>query len=312
MASTSDILIVAEVGGKVGWGHLSRASKLYHILLPYFDVELAVVNRQSWTDSQLEQQFSLKGATAKLLISDGLSLKALISNKVKYESLISLSYLSDVNDEADLVVAPALNGLANDPKIYTGLNAILCNIPDDDQLIKQDVHDESNIEIGVCLGGADVDCLGPSMVSYINEHGHSARLFSPSKKSNNSFECFLQRKLVKGEVNKFPYYDLKDCRVTVTQGGLTAVELSLLGMPIIIRTRKGFGDAYHFLKDKNYAVTADLNDPKEIAKLAVRLCEDEEWVRKTRYEGIKLKSTIDESYWLNLSHGFINGERNYA
>ncbi len=306
----TEILIIAEVGGNVGWGHLSRASLLRRILAPYFDVELNVVNRQEWTDRELRDKYAIRRRSAKLVFSDGLCLKDTITKYIEYEYLVSLSYISDVNDISNLVIAPALNGLVDDPKVYTDLRTLLCNIPINSKTNHTSVKYCNNVDIGVCFGGADVDNLGPSLASALNINGLTTRLFIPSNRMVHAYEDFLNRKLDGDENNGYPYYELSGCKLIITQGGITAVELALLNLPIVIRKRHGFGNAYHFLKKMKLAEIFDKNDLNFMVDTIMELVEEDLQINKIHSHGAELLNRIDHQFWIEFCYMYFQGKIN--
>ena len=69
------VLIVAEIGKNVGWGHVARAHLLREILSPNMTVTLKVINREPWDDSLLEDEYALRNIVdADIVFLDGLSL----------------------------------------------------------------------------------------------------------------------------------------------------------------------------------------------------------------------------------------------
>ncbi|WP_269517667.1 hypothetical protein [Alteromonas sp. BMJM2] len=305
MNTSVNALIVAEIGKQVGWGHVARAHILKTLLSPYIAVTVKVVNREPWDSTILAEEFALKELVdADIAFLDGLSLKYESDRFIKAPSKISLSYISDVNDVVDLVVAPALNGMPTQSHFITDLSAMLCNNPCAGSVLDAERVLESKI-VGVCMGGGDADGVAPEIVNAIERRGFEAFMYPTSSMQKVSLDAFLKRKLLGTEHQPFPYASMKHCHTVICQGGLSAVELALMGMPTVIRRREQFSDAYRFLHDHGCALPTNLNSISEIVNGVEKIIQDTVLWRGMSRAGSVLNARLSESFWLSLVNNIM-------
>lgn len=307
MMNSQSVLIVAEIGSKVGWGHLARANLLRKTLSAHTRVTLKVVNREKWADSALEDEYALhQPIEADVVFFDGLALKKEADLFVRADLRISLSYISDMNNEVDLVVAPSLHGM-NAPKHFiTELSSMLCNVPSPEHLADNDDHIEYHKRlIGVCMGGGDVDGVTPAICHELNEHGFQTQVYPSPFKRKLTLNEFLGRKLRDQEGNSFPYSDLKSCSSVICQGGLSAVEFALMGMPTVVRRRSDFTEAYQFLNKQGCSLKPKENTIPSLIEAVNVISENQQLRQRMSNAGKSLNAIVDETFWLSL----INRQR---
>jgi spore coat polysaccharide biosynthesis predicted glycosyltransferase SpsG len=293
-------LIVAEIGKQVGWGHVARAHILKTLLSPHMAVTVKVVNREPWNALELEEEFALNDVVdADIVFLDGLSLNRESDRFIRAPRKVSLSYISDVNDYVDLAIAPALNGMPARSHFITDLSAMLCNNPAVDSVLNAD-RSADNKTIGVCMGGGDADGVASEIVDALESRGFEAFMYPTSSMQKLSLDEFLKRKLVGTERQPFPYSSMKHCHTVICQGGLSAVELALMGMPTVIRRRTNFSDAYRFLYNQGCALQTDLNSIPAIIDGVEQIVEDALLWRRMSEAGKVLNARLSESFWLSL------------
>lgn len=299
------VAILAEVGHRVGWGHVSRSVILQRILSSECHVTLKVVNREPWDDSSLAREFALREPIdADIVFADGLELSEELNEKVRADSVVSLSYMSDINEMADLVVAPALNEMEVPSHFLTDLDALLCNRP---QTMGLPVRRENHpLTIGICMGGADVEGLGPTLEAALNELGYRTRTLANDASRRRTLSLFLEDKLRECHEDPFPYYAFSDCDVAVCQGGLSAIELALLGIPTVIRSRSDFKTAYGFLDSLGCSLRSSDAGIEEILEAIAVLCGDADR-RSAMVQSCKaVRAQITESFWMMLVKKLVN------
>jgi spore coat polysaccharide biosynthesis predicted glycosyltransferase SpsG len=293
------VAIVAEVGHRVGCGHVSRCVILQRILARECCVTLKVVNREPWDDSSLASEFALRESVdADIVFADGLELREELTEKVHADLVVSLSYMSDINETADLVVAPALNGTEVPGHFLTDLDALLCNRP---KTMAAPVYRAGHPPtIGICMGGADVEGLGPKLEVALNELGYRARIRANDASRRRTLSLFLEDKLRERQEDPFPYYALSGCDVVVCQGGLSAIELALLGIPAVLRTRSDFTAAYGFLESLGCSLRLSGDGIVELLGAVSMLCEDTDRRSAMVRSCSALGAQIRESFWIML------------
>jgi len=303
MSICASVLIVAEVGKQVGWGHVARAQLLKSLLAPHMAVSVKVVNREHWDSPSLKVEFALDHIVdADIVFLDGLTLRQETDCYVRAPIKVSLSYISDMNEFVDHVIAPALNGMDSPSHFITDLSAMLCNNPS----VNMPLHSESTIEqsknklIGVCMGGGDADGVAPAIVSALAERGLEAFTYPAPSSYRLSLCEFLHRKLKSKELQPFPYSILSDCRAVICQGGLSAVEFALMGMPTVIRRRTDFSDAYHFLYAQGCAMPSKVNTIPAIIDSVESVIQDSSLRHRMSKTGKALDARLDETFWLSL------------
>jgi spore coat polysaccharide biosynthesis predicted glycosyltransferase SpsG len=293
------VAIVAEVGHRVGWGHVSRSVMLRRILSSEYHVTLKVVNREPWDDTLLASEFALrKPLDADIVFADGLELREEINKKARADSVVSLSYMSDINEMADLVVAPALNGMEVPDYYMTDLEALLCNRPQ--TTVAPVRQGGSKMTIGICMGGADVEGLGPTLEASLNEFGYRTRILANDASRRATLSQFLEDKLREHQDDPFPYYALSDCDVAVCQGGLSAIELALLGVPTVMRSRSDFAPAYKFLESLGCSLRLSSADTAELIEVIAELSEDADQRTAMVRACSELSAQICNTFWIKL------------
>ena len=302
MIKKAAVLIVAEIGPKVGWGHLARCALLKNILATHFSVSLKVVNREAWKDAFLKKNYALSGTSdADLVFYDGLSLKREAEQHVTGLSTASLSYISDINDTVDVVIAPSLHGMTASNKTITDLAALLCNMPNDElglELEQSPSYDQNLI--GVCMGGGDVDGVTPAITHKLNELGYTTRVFPHPRNRQICVDGFLHQKLSSKALQPFPYEDFKNCAAVICQGGLSAVEFALMGIPTVIRRRSDFSEAYRFLQMKGCSKPSSENSIPSLIDALELIIKTPDLRRQMSVAGRSLYAQIDDCFWLNL------------
>lgn len=302
MTERPRVALIAEVGHRVGWGHVSRCMILRDILSRECDVVVRIVNREPWEDPLLEKEFAYQESLrADVVFIDGLMLRDELSKTPVFGgALVSLSYMSDLNSEADLVVAPALNGMPVPEHYVTDLEAILCNRPSN--TVHSDRRSGQAKTIGISMGGADVEGMTPILRGAMEELGYDARTSANSADCQRTLPQFLSDKLRAGEADSFPYYSFSGCDLVVCQGGLSSIEMALLGIPTVIRSRSDFTPAYGFLEASGCALRYGGKDIDELVDVIANLCEDAcrraDMVRACS----DLSGKIRESFWMKLVH----------
>lgn len=304
MNISTSVLIVAEVGKKVGWGHVARAQLLKQILSRFMAVTVKVVNREPWQDAALESEFALcETVDADIVFLDGLSVTKEMQQFVRAPRMVSLSYISDVNDQVDYVVAPALNGMQSPANFITDLSAMLCNNPEEGECVDSHSIQSSRCKkttVGVCMGGGDADGVAPEIVEALSECGYSAFVYPPNIQRNETLNDFLSRKLKSDSTQPFPYAALVDCQAVICQGGLSAVELALMGMPTVVRRRTAFSEAYHFLYQQGCALSSKENTIPALTAAVQQIVQDKELQKRMSLSGRALNARCDEIFWLRL------------
>ncbi|MCK7552078.1 hypothetical protein [Marinobacter goseongensis] len=310
MINRPKVVLIAEIGHRVGWGHVSRCLILRRILSPSFDVELKIVNREGWANPELEQAFALQHPVrADIAFVDGLELREELGLKVRAGAVASLSYMSDVNDVVDLVVAPALNGMDVPGHFLTDLSAILCNRPK----AIAGPHDRNSgaLTIGISMGGADVEGLTPVLERALGQSGHRILTMANEAGRHPTLSHFLEHKLYDHPADPFPYYVFSECDLVVCQGGLSAIEIALLGIPTVIRSRSDFTPAYRFLELSGCSRRSTGSSIAELENTINFVCDNggqrAEMARACR----GLEAEIDESFWQVLIYQLIKKEAHH-
>ncbi|CAD5285810.1 hypothetical protein ALTERO38_50517 [Alteromonas sp. 38] len=309
MNIVASVLIVAEIGKNVGWGHVARAQLLREILSPKMAVTLKVVNREPWGDPLLEDEYALRNIVdADIVFLDGLSLKKETECYVRAPKKISLSYISDVNEDVDYVVAPSLNGMTAPAHFLTDLSAVLCNIPSSKWMesASKPIKARNTRLIGVCMGGGDADGVAPSIVDALAEQGYEPLVYPPQKNKSLSLNEFLHRKLKDKESQAFSYSDLKACNAVICQGGLSAVELALMGMPTVIRRRTNFSEAYRFLYSYGCALPSTENTIPSLINAIEKIADDPQLRQRMSLAGKSLNTHVDKSFWFSLTNRLMS------
>jgi spore coat polysaccharide biosynthesis predicted glycosyltransferase SpsG len=299
------VLIVAEIGKNVGWGHVARAHLLREILSPNMTVTLKVINREPWDDSLLEDEYALRNIVdADIVFLDGLSLDKEVERYVRSPRKISLSYISDVNRYVDYVVAPSLNGMTAPDHFITDLSAMLCNRPSTELLKSISQHTTASDKklIGVCMGGSDADGVAPSIVASLASRGFETVTYPAQRNHLLSLNDFLYRKLKCQESQVFPYSELKMCRAVICQGGLSAVEFALMGMPTVIRRRTDFSEAYRFLFSKGCALPSIENTIPSMINAIEQITDNYQLHQRMSLAGKSLNASLGKSFWLSLTN----------
>jgi len=310
MTGRPRVVLVAEVGQRVGWGHVSRCLILRRLLLRAFEVELKVVNRDGWDNPELEGRYALQGLVrADVVIADGLQLRQELSRGVRADSVISLSYMSDVNDVADLVVAPALNGMDVPGHFVTDLTAILCNRPKTRTGFCEGAA--GALTIGISMGGADVEGLTPALEAVLKQAGYQTLTLANGNGRHPTLSHFLEHKLNEYSADPFPYYGFSECDLVVCQGGLSAIEIALLGVPTVIRSRSDFAPAYQFLELSGCSRRSAGGDIRELEKTIRSVCESASLRSDMARACCGLEARIDESFWAALIQQSIKKERHH-
>ncbi|NWO06297.1 MAG: hypothetical protein HLX50_11550 [Alteromonadaceae bacterium] len=301
------VLIVAEVGHRVGWGHISRCMILKQILAGECDVTVKVINREPWEDASLARDFALGDAVdADVVFADGLQLRQELAAKVRAGTLVSLSYVSDINEVADLVVAPALNGMTVPEHYVTDLSALVCNRPG---VMAAPVEAGGrHFTVGISMGGADVEGLTPLLEAELGNLGHRTITLGDSQGLPRTLSRFLNDKLRECEDDPFPYYGFSGCDLVVCQGGLSAIEIALLGIPSVIRSRSDFTPAYGFLESLGCSLRSREGDIRSLLASIDVLSEDRG--RRMSMVGAcgALEEKIQASFWQELVHKLVNGD----
>lgn len=304
------VLLVAEIGHRVGWGHVSRCLILRGILSQSFDVELKIVNREGWANPELEREFALQEpVTADIAFIDGLELRGELGLRVRAGSIVSLSYMSDVNDIVDLVVAPALNGMEVPNHFLTDLAAILCNRPG--MVAGPPDRNSEALTIGISMGGADVEGLTPCLERILRRSGHRTVTLANEAGRHPTLSHFLEDKLIGNPADPFPYYIFSDCDVVVCQGGLSAIEIALLGVPTVIRSRSDFAPAYRFLEASGCSRRSTGNGIAELERAITFVCENDRYRAQMAIACRGLEAEMDESFWEALVFQMIKKEARY-
>lgn len=293
------VALVAEIGDRVGWGHVSRCLILRRILSPAFDVQLKIVNRELWGDRGLERDFALQEpVSADIAFVDGLELREELDLKVRAKSVASLSYMSDVNEIVDLVVAPALNGMDVPDHFLTDLGAILCNRPK--SIAGTHDSEDGALTIGIAMGGADVEGLTPALESVLKQSGHQTLTLANAAGRYPTLSRFLKHKLYESLADPFPYYMFSECDLVVCQGGLSAIEIALLGIPTVIRSRSDFTPAYRFLEWSGCSRRSVGSGLVDLEKTINFVCQNGRERAQMAQACRGLGAKIDESFWEQL------------
>jgi len=301
------VLIVAEVGHRVGWGHVSRCMILRQILASQYDVTLKVVNREPWEDASLARDFALReGIDADVVFADGLQLAGELAGKVRADTLVSLSYVSDINEMADVVVAPALNGMDVPDHYVTDLSALVCNWPV--KIADRFQRAGQQLTVGISMGGADVEGLTPLLEAELGQLGHRTITLGDSRGGVRTLPRFLDDKLREQEEDPFPYYGFSDCDLVVCQGGLSAIEIALLGVPSVIRSRSDFTPAYGFLESLGCSLRAQKGGIGNLLAAVEELSEDVDRRLKMVRACGALEEKIQASFWQALVQELVNGD----
>lgn len=305
MTLRPQVAIVAEVGHRVGWGHVSRCMILQRILSGAYHVTVKVVNREPWEDPSLACEFALQESiSADIVFVDGLELRDELNEKVRADSVVSLSYMSDVNELADTVVVPALNGMDVPGHFRTDLEALVCNRP---RKMADPVHRAGcPPTIGISMGGADVEGLTPMLETALHELGYQTITLANGVDGRRTLSRFLDDKLRGRQTNHFPYYAFSDCDLVVCQGGLSAIEIALLGIPSVIRSRYDFTPAYGFLESLGCSLRSNGSDIEELVRTITVLCEDAERRSAMVRSCSGLEAQIRESFWTMLVDELTN------
>jgi hypothetical protein len=273
------------------------------------NVTLKVVNREPWDDPSLAREFAFEEpVNADIAFVDGLELHNEVNEMVRARSIVSLSYMSDLNEMADLVVAPALNGMDVPGHFVTDLGAILCNQPRNQPrpVIDLDLPAGNRPVIGISMGGADVEGLTPILEVALREVGCQTLTLTNDAGCQRTLSQFLAEKLRESQSNPFPYQAFSDCDLVVCQGGLTAIEIAFLGIPSVIRSRSDFTPAYGFLETLGCSLRPAGNSIAELVNKVTMICEDADrraaMVRSCR----GLETQICESFWTMLINELTN------
>lgn len=298
------VALIAEVGHRVGWGHVSRCMTLRRILFQECDVVVKIVNREPWEDSSLEREFAFQGGvSADVVFVDGLELLNELKD-VHAGSIVSLSYMSDANVLADLVVVPALNGMGVPGNYVTSLEAILCNLPA--TRTTSVLATGQARRIGISMGGADVEGLTPILRESLAGMGYEILTVENASARHLTLSQFLSDKLTGREVDDFPYYSFSGCDLVVCQGGLSAIEIALLGIPTVIRSRSDFMPAYRFLETSGCAQRFGGTDIDELVRKIMAVCGDADLRTGMIRACSQFSERIRENFWMKLVHKLIS------
>ena len=288
------ILLLCQVGKKVGLGHLVRLCILKDLLKDEFDFSIEILNEAGISDQSYKNDFLTKEIDFDLIIADGLHVYDHISSNLNSKKIISLSYMSDINKHVDLLVTPALNGQKQEKGHLYDLKYLICHLPKSEL----DNTNKINKKIGFALGSFDVDSYGEEKKEYLKKNGFEIQFLKQEEKSL-SLKEIIEKKILEESYKNFPFYEFEDCDLVITQGGLSALELSNWGMPIIIRTRSDFKKAYNFL-DKNLVGVerVESNDENELLKKILILLENSKI--KTHQKFSFINRDIMKDSWRNL------------
>ena len=302
------VALIAEIGHRVGWGHVSRCMILKRILSRSFDVELKIVNRDTWDNPELYRKYALRDTvTADVAFVDGLELCDEVDRKLHAGVKVSLSYMSDLNDRADLVVAPALHGMRVPDHFLTDLAAILCNRPQKTGFPSR-LGRRGILTIGVSMGGADVEGIAPIIEQALSDMGHRPLTLGGKIDNRPSLSRFLERKLCQDPDDPFPYYALSDCDLVVCQGGLSAIEIALLGIPSVIRSRSDFKPAYRFLEVSGCSQRVTGGTVSDLMHTIESVCQNVRNLSRMANACRNLGAKLDESFWEVLVYQLVNKE----
>lgn len=253
-SSSSDILILCEVGASVGWGHLVRALILYKILRQTLDVRLRIVNRDFWLNQGLARAFSLNkdhSYSCKTLIVDGVLLRESV-NKIHFTRLISLSFVADINKQAELVIAPALLGQKVPANYCTSLEYLLYRSGTPSTRARWEPI--KRLKLGILLGSTDIDHLEPSILNMCRKFPRLQTCSEDRHSQLLSWEDIVIEELLSVAVRESTVVNkFASCDLVLTQGGLNALELVSVGVPILLRRRVGFQRGYQFLIESGFA-----------------------------------------------------------
>lgn len=299
MIDRPQVGIIAEVGHRVGWGHVSRCMILHRILSRECDVTVKVLNRELWDDASLAREFAFQEPVkADVVFVDGLQLRKDLSGKISAGSIVSLSYMSDVNDIANLVIAPALGGMDVPSHFLTDVGAILCNRPR--AMAGPHYSKGCPSTIGISMGGGDVEGLTPILEEALKVSGYKTLTLASHAGCQGTLSKFLGEKLREHQVDPFPYYAFSDCELVVCQGGLSAIEIALLGVPSVIRHRSDFTPAYGFLEDSGYSLRPRDTSITELVGAIGAVCQDAGRRAEMAQACCGLEAQIHEPFWMNL------------
>ena len=313
MSRMRELVIVAEVGKRAGWGHVVRSALLRRILSAEYPVTLKVVNRSGWDDDPLALKYALNSPIeADIVFVDGLTIHSDVARLVNASKIVSLSYMSDINTAADFVVAPAMHGMNVPSNYLTDLSALLCNRPIVVNAHKKFPTTDREAVVGVCMGGDDVDCITPVIDEALRGAGYRTRLNATNYGKTLSLSSFLERKLEATETDTFPHYRLADCDIVVCQGGLSAIEFALLGIPTVIRRRPDFADAYRFLETLGCSLPTKKDDVPALVEAVSLLAADNALRERMSRAGYGLEAKMKEDFWLSLVKNLLDGVEHEA
>ena len=159
------ILLLCQVGKKVGLGHLVRLCILKDLLKDEFDFSIEILNEAGISDQSYKNDLFTKEIDFDLIIADGLYVYDHISSNLNSNKIISLSYMSDINKHADLLVTPALNGHKQEKGHLYDLKYLICHLPKSEL----DNKNKINKKIGFALGSFDVDYYGEEKKEYLKK-----------------------------------------------------------------------------------------------------------------------------------------------
>lgn len=242
------VLFVVEIGSTVGFGHVVRSSILRSVLRTHFDVDLWVIKRDGWSSGAVEARYLPSRSKYDLVICDGLSVAREVLGTLRYKKIISLSYISNINDICDLVVAPALHGEVAPDHYLTDLRTLIFRGPPvaSGDLSLSAIQESQYAYIS--LGANDADGVLDRIETALEARGLPTRR-SPMFSDVQSVESFIEHAFFTESISKEKVHlDSSEARVIVSQRGLSAVELSIVRKPILLRSRKGFTPAYTFLE----------------------------------------------------------------